>query len=310
VREKNAAADPPVAEIASRQHGVVSTRQLLDAGLIQNEIATRIRNGHLYRAHQGVYFVGFPGHSLESRWMAAVLACGGHCGELAFLSHRSAAALWEMLPPDRGMIDVAIVGEVGRAWRAGLRIHRPRTLEVGMTTHRAGIPVTNSQRTISDLRRAKPSRGGATPEQLRRAMRQAAMLGLPVGPATRADRTRSDLEKLFLRLCRAHGISAPEVNVDVGGLEVDFLWRSHRAVVETDGYRYHRGRIAFKNDRDRDLRLVELGFRVLRFSDAQLEDEPTRVASGVHRLLAASFYPHEGESRRAGAERWRAGTGG
>jgi very-short-patch-repair endonuclease len=119
-------------------------------------------------------------------------------------------------------------------------------------------------------------------------MRQAAVLGLPLDPQARTDRTRSDLERLFLHICRRGEISAPAVNVDVDGLEVDFLWRENRLIVETDGYRYHRGRIAFENDHNRDLRLVELGYRVRRFSEAQLENEPSRVAAAVRRELAAT----------------------
>jgi very-short-patch-repair endonuclease len=118
-------------------------------------------------------------------------------------------------------------------------------------------------------------------------MRQAALLGLPLGPGARPDRTRSDLERLFLRICRRNGIPLPDVNVKVGGIEVDFLWRRHRAIVETDGYRYHRGRIAFENDRSRDLVLRALGFDVIRFSDTQLEHETDEIVRAVRRLLAA-----------------------
>jgi very-short-patch-repair endonuclease len=184
-------------------------------------------------------------------------------------------------------VDVAIVGETGRKRQAGLRIHRPRTLEVGMTTRRHGIPVTDPRRTVSDLRQARPSRGGANAAELRRAMRQAAVLGLSLGPGTKPERTRSDLEHLFRRICRRGGLPAPEVNVDVSGLEVDFLWRDQRVIVETDGYRYHRGRVAFENDRSRDLELRALGFAVIRLSDKQLEEEPDRVSTILRRLFAA-----------------------
>ena len=156
-----------------------------------------------------------------------------------------------------------------------------------MTTRLDGIPVTDPRRTVSDLRRAKQRRGGASSKELRRAMRQAAVLGLPLGPDTRPERTRSDLERLFKRISRRNGIPAPEVNVKIDGLEVDFLWRDRRLIVETDGYRYHRGRIAFEDDRDRDLTLRSLGYEVIRLSDTQLEDEPEKVASIVRRLLAA-----------------------
>jgi very-short-patch-repair endonuclease len=222
--------------------------------------------------------------------MAAVLACCGHGGleaRDAFLSHRSAAALWQLLAPTAGPVDVAIVGEAGRARRAGLRIHRPRTLEVEMTTRRQGIPVTGPQRTIADLKRARPSRGGATETELRRAMRQAAILKLPLGPGAKPERTRSDLEVLFGKICRRHALPAPEVNVMVGTLEVDFLWREQGVIVETDGYRYHRGRIAFEDDRRRDLELRAFGFEVIRLSDTQLDEEPDRIAGILRQLLAA-----------------------
>jgi very-short-patch-repair endonuclease/predicted transcriptional regulator of viral defense system len=286
------AAAARIALTASRQHGVVTSAQLRSAGTSDQTIRRWTIAGRLHRLYRDVYAIGYKSRAWETRWMAAVLACCGYRGlesEDAFLSHASAAALWGLLKPGPGSIDVAIVGETGRARRRGLRIHRPRTLELTMTTSRSGIPVTDPARTIADLRRAKPSRGGATPAQVRRAMRQAEVLGLRLGPGSQADRTRSDLERLFLRICRRHDIPAPEVNVDVGGLEVDFLWRDRRLVVETDGYRYHRGRIAYENDHDRDLRLAELGFRGLRFSETQLENESDRVAAAVYSKLAATY---------------------
>jgi very-short-patch-repair endonuclease len=100
------------------------------------------------------------------------------------------------------------------------------------------------------------------------------------------DRTRSDLEGLFLRLCRRHRIPAPEVNVRLGPHLVDFLWRERRLVVETDSYRYHRGRVSFQDDHARDLWFRERDYDVVRFSEAQLEDEPVRVARAVRAELS------------------------
>jgi very-short-patch-repair endonuclease len=289
--EELAAPDRNVSEIAARQHGVVTTRQLNDAGLGRNAIGRRMRAGRLHRVHQGVYAVGYRGFSHEERWMAAVLACCGYDGldaGDAFLSHRSAAALWQLLPPNQGMVDVAIIGEAGRAKRAGVRAHRPRTLETEMTGRRFGIPVTKPARTIADLRLAPASRGGGTPMQVRRAIRQAGVLGLPLGPGRPPDRTRSDLERLFLGICARHRLATPRVNVEVGGMEVDFLWRERRLIVETDGYRYHRGRGAFEEDRRRDLRLRQLGYEVVRLSDDQVEKESRQVAAVLRRLLHAA----------------------
>jgi very-short-patch-repair endonuclease len=184
-------------------------------------------------------------------------------------------------------VDVSVRGDGGRKRRAGLRVHRSLTLDASMTTRRLSIPATTPQRTLMDLRRTRPARGGATAKQLRRAMRQASVLGLAAGIDTRPRRTRSDLELLFFGICRRHRIPLPEVNVHVAGLEVDFLWRENSVIAETDGYRYHRGRVAFEDDRRRDLELKLLGFEVLRFSEAQLEDTPDKVADALRHLLLA-----------------------
>jgi very-short-patch-repair endonuclease len=123
---------------------------------------------------------------------------------------------------------------------------------------------------------------------LRRALRQADVLGLPLGPDPVSDRTRSDLERLFLRLCRAHDLPEPEVNVRIGSMLIDFLWRDHKLVVETDGYRYHRGRTAFEDDRARDLELRTLGYEVLRLAYRQVADEPQRIAAVLRATLTTS----------------------
>jgi very-short-patch-repair endonuclease len=201
------------------------------------------------------------------------------------LSHRSAAVLWGLLSKEHGLIDVSILGVSGKDKRKGICLHRSRTLTPHLVTRRNNIPVTKPSRTIADLR------GAVSPWELRRATRQAEVLGLPLGPDTRSERTRSDLEDLFLRLCRRHGLPQPQVNVRVDRFEVDFLWRDHRLIVETDGYKYHRGHAAFLADHDRDLKLKALGYELIRLSEAQLANEPAHVASVLKRLLESSAPP-------------------
>jgi very-short-patch-repair endonuclease len=137
------------------------------------------------------------------------------------------------------------------------------------------------------------------PWELRRAVRQASVLGLSIGDGVKDDRTRSDLERDFLRLCRRNRLPAPEVNVRVGRHLVDFLWHDRMLIVETDGYRYHRGRQAFEDDRARDLALRSLGYEVLRIADRQVDDEPERIAEVLRARLA--LFPSNGpEMRQAG----------
>jgi very-short-patch-repair endonuclease len=101
----------------------------------------------------------------------------------------------------------------------------------------------------------------------------------------RSLRTRSDLEADFLWLCRRHRLPPLEVNVRIGPYLVDFFWRERRFVVETDSYIYHRGEVAFQEDRARDLDLMRRGFEVLRLSELQLDEEPVLVAEVLARRL-------------------------
>jgi very-short-patch-repair endonuclease len=71
----------------------------------------------------------------------------------------------------------------------------------------------------------------------------------------------------------------------VQGLTVDFLWRDPKVIVETDGYRFHRGRAALEDDRARDLRLRSCGYEVIRLTHRQVSGEPARVAALLHSLL-------------------------
>lgn len=73
----------------------------------------------------------------------------------------------------------------------------------------------------------------------------------------------------------------------VGRWTVDFLWRARRLVVETDGYAYHRGRIAFQDDKARDLDLRRRGLDVRHFSEKQINEEPAEVAADLRRALSA-----------------------
>jgi very-short-patch-repair endonuclease len=211
--------------------------------------------------------------------MAAVLACG----DGAVLSHRSAASLWRLLGPTGGPVEVSVPTTSGRAARPGIRLHRRITLGPRSVSRRSDIPVTTPAQTIDDLR------GRVSPAQLRRAIRQAEVLGLATGLHGAAEPTRSELEHLFLRLCHRHRLPAPEINVKVGPYEVDFLWRDHKVVVETDGYRYHRGSQAFEDDHARDLQLRTQGYDVLRLTYHQVTAEPERAASVLARALERSL---------------------
>ncbi len=295
----------PAAELAGRQCGVVSTAQLRRVGISEDAIRARVLAGRLHRIHRGVYAVGHGALSAQGRWLAAVLAIGGGpsgTGDSvldywgAAVSHRSAACLWGLLSIGDHPADVIVSGDGGRARRRGILVHRSLILAPSDVTLRRGIPVTTPARTIANLRRATSEGwpGAVRPYELRRAVRQAGVLGLPIGDQRAIgdgpgdDRTRSDLELDFLQLCRGHRLPSPEVNVPIGPYLVDFLWRDCRLVVETDSYLYHRGEEAFRDDRSRDLNLKSIGYEVVRLSERQINEESDQVAKTLAVLLDRS----------------------
>jgi Transcriptional regulator, AbiEi antitoxin len=135
--------DEIIGRIASRQHGVVTRAQLLDAGVSEKEIKRRIERKALLRVHRGVYRVGHKAPSIEARYMAAVLACG----EGAVLSGQAAGYLWGLIkgtapPPE-------VTAPTNRRIK-GIRTRRARRQDTEATTWR-GIPITTVPRTLVDL---------------------------------------------------------------------------------------------------------------------------------------------------------------
>ena len=286
-----------VAAIAACQHGVITHEQLLAAGVSRATITRWAAVGHLHRLHRGVYAVGHANVTREGRLLAAVLACG----EGAALSHSSACQLWGLAREIPGPIHVSVPRGCRRSPH-GVIAHRPRALDEKDTAKRLRIPVTTATRTIFDQ---ASTLGAATlRDQFEQAdyleildRRRLAVLlsgargrrglgtlrtlmgekGLPL------DRTRSALERLFLRICRDHCLPLPAVNVPLLDYEVDFLWADARFVVEVDGGR-HRGP---QRDRDnlRDVRLSRAGYLVRRYSARDLADH-SAVAAEIAAIIA------------------------
>jgi very-short-patch-repair endonuclease len=294
--------DHLIAAMASRQHGVVSRVQLLEAGASRDELVFRIRAGHLIPVHRGVYLVGHRAETPRARDVAALLACG----DRAVVSHGSAARLWD-LPPycPRLPIHVTIPPERS-VTRPGIRVHRS-PLSAGEVRVVDGIRVTSPARTILD-QAALVSRAeleDVVAQALRGRKRLLSLGDLQVqldrrphrpgtGPLRRLlERqtapafTRSKAERKLLVLVRRAGLPEPETNVEVCGFEVDFLWRRKRVIVEFDGAAFHSDYVSFERDRERANELQLHGYTVLRVTWSALTKQSGGVSSRIHRALQA-----------------------
>lgn len=283
-----------VARLATAQHGVVTRTQLLAAGVSSDGIKHRISTGRLHQMHRGVYAVAYlPRGNPFAAAIAAVLACGPE----AVVSHRSAAALWEIGPPPEGPVEVSAPG---KHHHPAIRHHRAR-IDPRQITARHRIPVTTLPRTLLDLAAVVDERA------LTRAFNDAQILHrLPVSQVERLvdgnggragvrllvrvldqrqSPTRSAFEDDFVAFVKRHGLPSPEINQLVAGYEVDMLWPQERLVAELDGRRFHTTVAAFERDRKRDADLTAAGYRVLRITWRRLVEEPAAEAARLRVLL-------------------------
>ena len=110
--------DTVIAAIAARQHGVITTAQLVRAGLARSGISKRAANGRLHRKYKGVYAVGQPRLSGEGEWMAAILACGPG-SYLASLNAAVHMKLWR-----RRVTGIHVLAPRGRRFRTACECKR------------------------------------------------------------------------------------------------------------------------------------------------------------------------------------------
>jgi predicted transcriptional regulator of viral defense system len=289
--------DRAIARLAGRQHGRIARRQLLALGLGADAIDYRLAHSRLHVVYRGVYAVGHDVATREGRWIAAVLAAG----EGAALSHRDAAALWDIRPGARSLVEVTTPRS--QRPRRGIQFHRSSLPSDEITT-KDEIPVTTVPRTLFDLATV------LRPRQLERALNEAEVLRLwdelslldllrryPRRAGNRTVRAvlearnagakvmRSDLEVLFLLFVDETGLPEPEMNATVEGFEVDAVWREQRIAVELDSRTFHLTAAAFETDRERDRILVAAGWRPIRITWKQLERTPDRLRDDLLKLL-------------------------
>jgi very-short-patch-repair endonuclease len=277
--------DEALAELAGRQHGVVSTAQLRELGFTKYAVRRRLESKRLQRLHPGVFAVGHLGLTVDSRRLAAVLACGPG----ALLSYRAAGSLQGLLSYSP-QFDVTVPRP--RKPKPGIVIHRSRLIHAEDRSSVRGIPVTSVARTLVDLA------DGFSDERLAKVVHEAevrrvfdldaierTIARLPgrrgrhrlrrVLAAYRPEPhfLRSEGERRLKRLCEDHSLPQPQFNVNLAGHEVDAYWADAGLVVEFDGGEVHHTRRAFHEDRARDRRLAARGIRVARVTWLDLEDE-------------------------------------
>jgi predicted transcriptional regulator of viral defense system len=293
--------DDVIAEIAGRQHGIVTRWQLAQAGINDEAVRWRVTHGRLLRVHRGVYSMS-PWLSMEARRTAARLAAG----RSSALSHRTAAHEWGLVP--RAAATIEIVTPRQPRTIAGARVRSTSTLVADDVVRHDGAVVTSVARTIVDLGDVVPA------SRVAKAMHEAEFLGrldlslLEECLARNTGRRHVSAvlrEALALHLSGSSGSrSRPEERLLAGvvragqpeprlntpfwlvdeEIEVDLHWPDLRLAVEADGGGHLRRRTR-REDARRGAKLRANDWRVLRiptwFIDRHLHQAVDLVATAI-----------------------------
>jgi Transcriptional regulator, AbiEi antitoxin len=287
-----------LAELARRQHGVVSIRQLQRLGYSHSSVEKAVAGGRLHRLHQDVYAVGHTNLSLQGRCLAAVLASGPR----SLLSHYSAGWLLGLI--STRPVPIHVTTPLPRKRRDAVRIHHSRTLTEIDRALEQGIPVTAVPRTALDLA------GVLRFRSLRKLLRRSEELRVfdlddfrSVLDRNRGHRgrvpleralaiyepprfTRSELEREFVASIDQTGLGPTVTAFNVAGHELDVYWPELRFAVELDVYATHGAHEPFEEDRLRDEDLKLAGVELTRVTGPRFEREPRQVINRIARLLS------------------------
>lgn len=295
--------------LMSLQFGIVSREQLIRRGVPGSTVDARLSRGQIKPVFAGKYMLRGNQLSRKGLWAAALLKGGKDSA----LCASTAAVFWGFMEANH---IVEVVGE--RRTRSAIASEkvegevvsarfRPRFMDYSPeedVVRQNRFPVVTVETAISQLAADLPEREFvdvfSEADRLNLindralALKISARKGMPGGPLLEAvagdrdpniSRTRSMLEVKLARLIKGLEIEPPEVNVMIEGHLVDFVWRKQRLIVETDGYRYHRGREKFEKDAATRNHLRSLGWTVLVYTYRMIENDPVRVGAEIRAAL-------------------------
>lgn len=296
---------PALTAIAQAQDGAWTWRQAVESGYAPSTVSDLVTRGEWLRLQRRVYADAAVAPAPRRAVRAALLSIG----PAATASHVTAAQLWRLeLARSRPTLHVTVPVSRTRAHARGVVVHRA-WLTPGEVAD-VGLPVSTPVRTVLDLARSLPmAEAVATGDSALRAglvrakQLEDAVSALAGTPAARTARdvvglldpaAGSVLESLLRVTLHQGGLPSPRTQYVVRDADgrftarVDFAYPAAGLVLEADGLAHHGSREQFVADRRRQNLLVHAGWRVLRFSYADIAEHPDRVVAEVRAALAAA----------------------
>ncbi len=284
--------------VIAGQHGVISRAQAGSCGGSDAAIRTRLSHGDWLRVLPGVFRVVQVPTSAAGRVYAASLWAGPG----AVVSGAAAAWWWELTGQEPRTVEVCVPRHRQLRSRPGVVVvRRALPAEDQATVRRVRVAGRAFAALFGAVAFGPPGRaildrallrGLSLAEVTATMNRHPSMRGMAMARpwvAAAADHSAAASERLFARLMRGAGIDGWVVNraQRLGGYPVtpDFRLARARLVVEIDGWAFHTDPDRFEHDRARQNLFVGAGYRVLRFTWAQLTERPDWVVDQVREVL-------------------------
>lgn len=268
------------------------TWDALTTSVDRKTVASWVGGGRLRRIHPGVYALPSVAGEWHVRLEAAVRTCDG------VVSHRTALALWDLLPPEpHGPLHLTVGYRRSGRGTDSVVLHRTREL-ADQIRRVEGLPVTSVERTIVDswgrpCGLARRELRGAAIDAVRRRLcspqgiahqverrpclpGRAALIGLV---DLLAQGCQSELEIWgCLNVLRGPGMPTFTLQrrIEVAGerFVLDAACDDVLLAVEMDGASFHGSRQQRERDVRRDALLASVGWQTLRFGFRRLTSYP------------------------------------
>lgn len=307
--------DLTVTDINGLRSRLLTTQQLLGRGLSSQALSRSVEARELIRIRPGFYVEGDARElPRDARHLLSVLAADTALGCPVF-SHSSAAVILGL--PSWGLalrrVVVSEDGAKGRTRTTNLTAHRTLRLRRDDVISVDGLRVTKPALTVVDLatsaRRdaavavadAAVNGGLVSVPALECALEQAVgRMGIKKARAAMVmvdGRSESVAETLSRLSFSDYGLPTPETQANIFDTHgnriarVDFFWREYGVIGECDGFgKYFDGadsaetRRRLAREKDRDAELMALGYRVVHWRWADLE-QPWLLAERIRRVL-------------------------
>jgi len=305
-------------QIAAKQHGLITRAQALAAGMTDDSIMRRLLRGHWSLLYEGIYIIGAAPETWDrTLWGAKLWA-----GDAGYFSGRTGVLLSRLdgvyervvemtltersMPPDHvfqfrftsrppdhlQIIDGLTVAPIERVLVDLAAVERPWRVEFALDD-----ALRKGKTTMGELHDFVEGEGRGLwgCKKLRRLLADR-----PLDDVVLA----SKLEDKFARLLEDSSLPPIVRHHEVilrNGIpkELDFAYPHIKVAPETDGYRWHSGRMQWQEDLDKYNALAEIGWLLLKFSWRDVDRRPRYVISKLGATIAERerFFAHTGGIR-------------